>query len=115
VAGRVTLPTELKAGALTYRISDNRDEMLAACRNELADLLGHTDRRRCVILIEPDQADCQKRDTLLHETLHIVADLAGLADEWGAKKEETTVSRLSPVLLQVLRDNPKLLAYLTEP
>ena len=47
--------------------------------------------------------------TLLHEVIHACADLADLTDD---STEEEWASRLAPVLLRVLWENPALLAYI---
>jgi hypothetical protein len=56
------------------------------------------------------QADPRARVavTLLHEVVHAIFKIAGLPNE----KEEDTVTRLSPLLLDTLRRNPDLVAYL---
>ena len=48
--------------------------------------------------------------TVLHEILHACADVVGVDDD---KAEERVVTVLSPALLQVLRDNPRLVEWLT--
>lgn len=72
---------------------------------------GNTNTRTQRILLADDQSPGALRDTVLHEVLHCVVDLAGFSQEWE-DKEEGIVNRLTPVLLQVLRGNPKLVAYL---
>lgn len=108
------LPPTLKVGALEYRLTDDPVELLQRCRANSEDLLGHCDRRQLVINIDDSQAPGQRRDSLLHEALHGVTDIVGLAAEWGGEREETIVARLTPALLALLRDNPKLVAYLTK-
>jgi hypothetical protein len=63
-------------------------------------------------VIEPGQEDGQKRDSLMHEALHALFAMLGLDQEWGTKTEGY-VTRLSPALLALLRDNPDLVGYLT--
>lgn len=53
------------------------------------------------------------RDTLLHEVIHASIAVVG-GEEMSDEEEETFVSHLAPVLLDVLRSNPVLLAYLCE-
>lgn len=105
------LPKRLHIGALTYTVSDDKTRMLEACREQGTDLLGHTDHARATILLERKAADCVKRDTLLHEALHVITDTCGLAAEWG-EKDEGYIRRITPHLLAALRDNPELVAYL---
>lgn len=70
--------------------------------------MGRTDVRNLRLLINADQHEMQLRDTLLHETLHACLHV----QELGAEDEEF-VRRLAPVLLDVLRSNPVLVAWLT--
>lgn len=54
---------------------------------------------------------------VLHETLHACFDVALLDSDTlkaAADAEEEAVSRLAPVLLQLLRDNPRLVSYLAD-
>lgn len=58
------------------------------------------------------------RETVLHEVLHAVIDLTGLRsggkDEAIEVTEEKLVSALSPWLLTVLTENPKLVEFLLD-
>lgn len=108
------MPTSVRVGPFTYRVTSDRAEMNQRCRDETADLLGHCDRRAGVISIEPNQSPDQKRDSLLHESLHGITDLIGLAADMSDAEEEQLVRRLSPAILAFLRDNPKVVAFLTE-
>lgn len=111
----VKIPRRIIVGPFVYKVSDDPVDLVIRCREESTDLLGHNSQRELIITIDPAQAPGQRRDSLLHETLHAVTQLTGLASEWGQETEEAIVNRLSPVVLSVLRDNPRLLRYLTEP
>lgn len=106
-------PETVDVSCYTYRVSINLVEMLERCREQGEDLLGFCDTKQLKIHVDPAQADGMARETLLHEILHAVADATGLADGWG-DDEESTIRRLSPALLQVLRDNPGLVEFLTD-
>lgn len=109
------LPAKVKVGPFTYKVTSDRHDMNQRCRDESTDLLGHCDRRMGVISVEPQQSLEQKRDTLLHEVLHAITDMTGIEAEMSNELEEQIVRRLSPVLLEVLRKNPKLVAFLVAP
>lgn len=109
------LPKTVHVGALTYSITDDRAALLERCFEDLSRLLGSTDHVTCSIVIDDRLVEGQKRDTVLHEVLHTVISNCGLSDEWGVDKEEGIVRRITPGILAVLRDNPDLVAYLTEP
>ena len=49
-------------------------------------------------------------ETLLHEAMHIAWHQAGVTD---SDDEERTVTALAPRLLELLRRNPEVVAYLT--
>lgn len=107
------LPTSVRVGALTYTLSDDRATLLERCAADASALFGQTDHNACTIIIDGRLAECQKRDTVLHEVTHVIVATVGLADEWGVDREEAVVRRMTPMLLSVLRDNPDLVAYLT--
>lgn len=69
---------------------------------------GEADHSALTIEIAAEQADAQKRDTLLHEVIHCIEFALHL------EFEERQVHALASGLLCVLRDNPELVAYLTE-
>jgi len=67
------------------------------------------------ITIDPDVRHV--RDTLLHETLHALIAQTGLSEGSGplsGDAEEQVVRALTPLLLHVLRENPKLIQFLVE-
>jgi hypothetical protein len=57
----------------------------------------------------------QKRDTLLHEAMHgIFSETALTMDFKDDDDEERIIRRMATGLLQVLRANPELVAYILE-
>lgn len=69
---------------------------------------GTCDFRTHEIFIDPNQSPDTKRDSLMHEILHAVDDLAGI------KQREEEINRRSPILLMVLRDNKQLIKQLLQ-
>ncbi len=65
------------------------------------------------IILGTGQAPETLRDTVFHEVIHACFFNTGLAsdDEFKAR-EEAIVRALTPILLDVLRRNPKLVTYL---
>lgn len=108
----MTLPKRLRVGPYSYTVANDADTANRVCREREADLLGHTDSRALLIMVEPDQAPGQARDTILHEALHALMSLGNVYDD--PKREEEVVSQLSPLLLDLLRRNPKLVAFLLD-
>jgi hypothetical protein len=54
----------------------------------------------------------KQRQTFVHENLHLMLEVAGLADAYDS--DEKLVTRLAPVLLSWIRENPAAMAYLQE-
>lgn len=78
-------------------------------------LLGITDPHMQLIQIEGAGAGPTVRaNTLLHEVMHACLAMAGITDVLTDEDEERVVRRLSPLLLQALRDNPGLVTYLVD-
>lgn len=68
-----------------------------------------------VILQEHDDvkiAPSLQRTTMLHEVLHAVFDISGLANKYNVIAEEEFIRTLEPILFQVMRDNPKLVQFI---
>lgn len=62
---------------------------------------------QCRLEVASYQCEDQKRDTLVHEMTHAI-DL-----EMNLNMSERQIRRYATVLLQVLRHNPELVAFLT--
>ena len=77
-------------------------------------VLGSTDHDQLVIVIDGRAPGGVRRDTLLHELLHVVTEITGLHFKWGDERDEEIVRRLSPILLELLRRNPDAVAYLMD-
>lgn len=95
----------VKIGPHVYKVlSEDRD----------GDDFGSTDVRRCEIRVSSKQSPSQSRETLLHETLHALLTVTGLASELGDDMEEKVATRLAPALLDSLRRTPALVAFLVD-
>ena len=96
---RPEMPTTIKVGYYVYRVKFNRD----------LDAIGITNTERLLIEINPEYPLQILQETLLHECLHAI-----LSDTFviETKDEEKVVRAISPGLMQVLYDNPKLKAFL---
>lgn len=68
------------------------------------------------IRLQPKQAPGYERDTVLHEILHAVIQTSGLktGTEWTKSQEEFVVAAITPLLLDTLQRNPKLVTWLLE-
>lgn len=63
------------------------------------------------ILIDPQLGRMKERETVLHEVRHGIWHMC-LSDELSDKQEEKVIKRETPLLLDVLRRNPRLVKYL---
>lgn len=67
--------------------------------------MGRSNQAKGEILVRGDMSEDIKMQTLLHETLHMIADMNSLE----IVKEETTISVLANGLITFMKDNPKLI------
>lgn len=109
------LPKEFRVGTRVYDITSTRAGIDAASVGMRNELYGMTNNDQMTVVIDPRSNIARKRETLLHEVLHTCTDIVGIDKEMTDETEEKVVNRLAPVLLAVLRDNPRLVAYLTAP
>lgn len=81
------------------------------------DKLGVTRTAKHRIHLSPAQDASSRRDTLLHECLHAIFYESGLASVLAVSDddEERFIRLLTPWLLALLRDNPRLVIFLLEP
>jgi hypothetical protein len=105
-------PRRLVVGPHVYSVSFDAEATARTCREQSTDLLGHTNHRNLRIMIDPDQAPSQQRDTMLHEALHAVFEVAAV--QFSSEKEESCIRSLTPALLDLLRRNPKLVRFLLD-
>lgn len=97
-------PAQIHVGPATYRVKVRKH----------MELLGERENEQTEILIQADQSLGCMRDTLLHECLHAVVFCSGHGYQLEHDEEERLVRRLAPWLLGLVRDNPKLVRFLTE-
>jgi hypothetical protein len=96
------MPDTIKVGCHVYTV----------VRSPLPDCLGDCDFDALRIRVRPRLRKSKAQETLLHEVLHACTDPSLKA---GKHAEEDFIETASPILLQVIQDNPGLLAYLQEP
>lgn len=109
------LPKTIVVGPFDYTITVDTDAINVKQVEERSMLYGCTSRQRGEIHLHPDNSPSVMRETFLHEVLHTVTNVAGLDAELATEDEERFVRRVSPILLDVLRRNPKAVQYLLAP
>lgn len=92
------IPDYIKIGYSQWRI--NTEPSLLE-----EETLGKSYHQIQQIHLQPNMSQDKQHEVLLHEILHACYTLAGLDDE---DDEEEVVNRISPFLLQVLKDNDHL-------
>jgi hypothetical protein len=98
------LPKKLRIGPHIYQIIFVKNMW------QDADAVGTTNKDSCEIKVDPNQADSQLVNTVIHEALHAMSDGLGKTDE----KEEKLCEWYAPKLLQFIQDNKKLVQYIWE-
>ena len=96
---------DILVGCLRYKAMVASRPFSATSKH--ADSNGYIDYNKTELLIRPGQSATRERETVMHEVLHAIWDLAGLSDE-------NIVNRISPLLLDTLRRNPHLVDFLLE-
>jgi hypothetical protein len=115
----VRLPSALIICGQRFHVEEIDDPTEALGRHGSDDPIGQTDTNRGRIRIRggSEHGPDQQRDTMLHEIIHVVLLLSDMHDIpctfKNDRERERAVSVLATYLLDTLRRNPKLVAYLT--
>lgn len=107
---KAPMPERIQIGPFAFGVSGDPKAIAEARRNGEDGRLGETDPVKLTIVIDTDLPSGQIRDSVLHETLHAVVYTAGKWEKGIA--EEQAIARFCPLLLDTLRRNPALVAYL---
>lgn len=104
-------PRRIKVGPHDFKVLRSKAAIRKREWLHKEELYGETNLPAQEIIVHPTQGPSQLRDTVLHEVLHACAAVAG--GPIPQEDEERFVRPVATVLLGVLRDNPKLVAFLT--
>ena len=104
-------PRKIKVGYLTFTCAELPEH---DCEVETGSEYGECDAASLQIIVNRELNSQVKRETVLHEVLHAAIYAATSAQQMTTEQEEKLVWPLSPILLQVLRDNPHLVRFLLE-
>jgi len=114
------MPTSIRVGAVTYTVSLDPDEWVKIeHQTQTNGYYGHTQNTPARIFINPEASPDVVRLTLWHEVMHALCETTMGSPGWdhlGKDKdarEEAVIRKFEHPTLQVLRDNPDLVAYLT--
>lgn len=99
-------PRLVRVGPHCYKVRQVRDGILEGAGSD-----GTCSPRHLVIALDANQPRSAKADTLCHELTHALLATVQLDDA----TEEAICLAMGPALLSLVRDNPKLIAYLAAP
>lgn len=103
------IPAEIRLGSHLYSVRCDTDTA-RLLRDE--DAKGDSRPDHLIIRVDPDRPHTSLAETLLHEALHCVWHQTSLSVD-HSEAEEVAVTALAPLILQLLRVNPDLVAFLT--
>jgi hypothetical protein len=102
------LPTQIAIGPLVYAVTDDRAEHNSISAESGESTWGRILYAKGQIILNPEQNDAHKRYALLHEALHGCWHVGTRSHE----DDEAAIRALACPLLDMLRRNPDLVAYL---
>jgi hypothetical protein len=116
-----TMPTSVKIGTIIYLVVANADQWLKVSGGEQhRSDYGYTHHLESIIYLNPEGSPSQTRLSLWHEILHCLSECVMGSPAWdylGETKEdrdEFVVRAWEHATLAVMRDNPDLVAWLTD-
>ena len=102
------LPRSITIGPFVYTVTDDDTAHAVAVKRDGVDTWGSISYGLGTIALEPNQNAAHKRVALLHETMH---GCWHLTDKQHAD-DEAAIRILAAPMLDMLRRNPDLVAYL---
>lgn len=103
------IPKQLQIGPTIYRVKSKKKDLNKVQIEMKETVAGCVRFQEQTIYLDKNQGSDQLADTLLHEVIHAcLQPLFGMDDD----TEEAFVRTLSPGLLDTLRRNPELVAFL---
>ena len=97
-------PSSIVIGPYTYQVEFERSH------NGAANSWGHIRYEESVIRVDDTLKDDRRRVCLMHEALHGVFEVTGNNPD----NEEALVTAFAPVMVDMMRRNPALVAYLMD-
>lgn len=94
------------------KLVDDPDEAIARGTNHGTLGATHVDKGLIRLRGGGEQSEDQMRDTMLHEVLHAVVRLTYQEKSFAKSDDEDAVGAIATHLLDTLRRNPDLVAYL---
>lgn len=102
-------PEHMKIGA--FDITIEYDESLAELQ-----AAGVSSRAQSLVIVDPEYAPQQLRDTIVHEALHLMWKQTSLLvrypDDGPDSPGELVIQDLTPLVYSFIRDNPEVVRWL---
>lgn len=106
----VALPGSIQVGPYRYTLTCSQAAIDRGSVSLQSRCAGYTQHHTLTMALEPELAPDYAAETVLHEVLHAVNHVMGLGE--GKYSDEEFCKRVAPMLLDTLRRNPQLVAYL---
>ena len=103
------MPHTIKVGPHVYTV-------VRKTAVDMPEVMGNSDFDKVEIMVRKGLRKSKAQEILLHELLHACTypSFTGVYEGEEKLMTEEFVNAVAPVLLQVLKDNPKLVEYLTK-
>lgn len=104
-------PSPIKIGPYYYRVEFRRGIDM-----QRFDLRGITYSDKQLILVSDDLVSGHLRECVLHEVMHACQDIKDrMSVDGNTMDADTFIERTAPTLLEVMKDNPKLVEWFQAP
>ncbi|MGH3476014.1 MAG: hypothetical protein ACRDQD_04165 [Nocardioidaceae bacterium] len=107
------MPEVIRVGPYRYRVVVDQAVVDASCRELQANLTGSADHVTQTISLSPNLGPDARAEVLLHECIHAIFEQATVRYDVKPSVLERLVELLGYAVLDLLRRNPELVAYLT--
>ena len=113
------IPQRIIIGHLRYQVDVDQAAIDKANAESKSDYAGFSQASKQIIVLRPENPPDFQAETLLHEVIHQCLRVAGCDPDEDAQAglkdiEEHTIKAMSGPLLDTLRRNPDLVAYLLD-
>jgi hypothetical protein len=105
-------PSSIVVGPYTYSVIVDLDAVARASHECGSTVSGNSNHARQEIALEPELGPDATAEVLTHEVVHCLLDQAPL--ELSSAEEERIARAFGYSLLELLRRNPELVAFLTQ-
>ncbi len=107
----VDKPKLIKVGPYVYTVFFDKKKIKKASYGQGKAVYGETDKNKLEIIVDPEPNIQIQREILWHEIKH--AAYAWVEAAIDDPTEEQIICLTAPIELQIMRDNPELLEFLT--